>query len=77
MLTIIKNKKYGFTSMAYPYGSFNEKIKKLLKKHGYLISFRFGPSEYATRNVDRFAIPRIKLYGDVTLETLKNWLKYI
>lgn len=72
---IIKNEKYGFTSMAYPYGSSNEEIKKLLRKYGYLISFRFGPSEFATRNSKRFAIPRIKLNDKATLDTLKNWLK--
>ena len=71
----IKNKKYGFIAMAYPYGSFNEEIQKILKKYGYLVSFGFGPYTYASRNSNRFAIPRIKLNGDSTIFTLKNWLQ--
>ena len=74
---ILRNKKYGFIAMAYPYGRFTEEIMKLLKKNGYLISFRFGPYNYATRNSNRFAIPRIKINGNATLEILKNWLANI
>ena len=74
---IFQNKKFGFTSMSYPYGCFNEEMKKMLEMKGYLISFRFGPSNYATRNSERFAIPRIKLDGFATVDTLKNWLKNI
>ena len=72
-----KNEKFGFTSMAYPYGNFNGNVKKILKNHGYLISFRFGPSKLATRNDDRFAISRIKLDGYANISTLKKWLIYI
>ena len=74
---IFKNKKYGFYAMAYPYGSFNDKIIRILKNSGYLISFRFGPSNFATKDSNRFAIPRIKLNGNANLTTLKNWLKNI
>ena len=74
---ILKNKKYGFFSMAYPYGSFNDKIIRILKNHGYLISFKFGPSNFATKDSNRFSIPRIKLNGNSNLTTLKNWLKNI
>lgn len=74
---ILKNIQFGFTTMAYPYGAFTAEIKELLEKHGYLIAFRFGPANYATRNSDRFAIPRIKLNGYSTLDDLKKWLKYV
>ena len=74
---ILRNKKYGFIAMAYPYGHFTEEIQKVLKNNGYLISFRFGPYNFATRNSNRFAIPRIKLNGNATLATLKNWLANI
>lgn len=73
----IKNKKYGFTAMAYPYGLFNEEVIKLLEKYGYFISFGFGPYTYASRNCNRFVIPRIKLNGDSTILTLKYWLRNI
>ena len=74
---ICKNEKYGFTSFSYPYGTFNKEIKEILKKHGFLISFRFGPPAYATRSSDRFAIPRIKINSNATVGTIKEWLKYI
>lgn len=72
----LKNEKYHFKTMAYPFGVYNKEIKKILADHGYLISFKFGNLEYATRNSDRFAIPRIKLSGYDTLDSLKKWLKY-
>ena len=73
----IKNKKFGFTAISYPFGSFNEEIKKLVEKYGYFASFGFGPYTYASRNCNRFAIPRIKLNGNSTILTLKYWLKNI
>ncbi len=69
-----QNKEYNFTTMAYPYGDYNNKIKRVLENAGYLVAFRFGPSEVATRDSDRFAIPRIKINGKATLATLKKWL---
>ena len=72
----LKMKKLGFTSMAYPFGNFNKDIEKVLKECGYSLGFRFFPSQYAKRDSDRFAIPRIKLNDKATIDTLKNWLKY-
>ena len=73
----LKNEKYGFNTMAYPYGKYNEEIKEILKEHGYLVAFKFGGTqEYATRKSDRFAIPRIKINGYATLNILKKWLKF-
>jgi len=72
----LKMKKFGFSTMAYPFGNFNKNIKEILKDIGYLMAFKFYPSQYASRNSDRFAIPRIKLNGTATIDTLKNWLNY-
>ena len=70
------NEILGFSTMAYPYGDYNEKIKKVLKKNNYKMAFRFSPSGYATRDSDLFAIPRIKIDGTKTLDDLKKWLNY-
>ena len=70
------NNKFNFTTIAYPFGSFNEKSKEVIKNHGYLVAFRFVPSKYATRNSDRYGIPRIKINGYATIDTLKDWLNY-
>ena len=74
---VSKMDKFGFITMAYPYGVHNDKIKEILKNKGYLLSFRFGPPKYATRNDNRFAISRIKINGNADIETLKKWLKNI
>ena len=73
---VVLNEKYGFTTMAYPYGDFNKDIQEILERYNYLVAFRFGPSKYATRKSDRFAIPRIKINGYANLSTLKKWLDY-
>lgn len=72
----LNNKKYGFITMAYPYGAYNKDIKKILLSQGYLVAFKFGHSAYAIRKNDRFAIPRISINGNAKLGTLKKWLNY-
>ena len=72
----ISNEVYGFTTMAYPYGDYNIYMEKVLEEQGYLCAFRFGPSKYATRNSDRFAIPRIKINGFATINDMIKWVKY-
>jgi len=72
----IKNEQFEFNTMAYPYGDYNKDIEEILENHGYLVAFKFGTQEYATRNADRYAIPRIKLNGNATVGTLKKWLNY-
>ena len=62
--------------MAYPFGAYNDEIEEILENHGYLVAFKFGTQEYATRNSERYAIPRIKLNGNATIKTLKKWLNY-
>lgn len=70
------NKIFRFSTMAYPYGDYNEKIEKILKENNYKLAFRFSPSGYATRDSDFFAIPRIKIDGTQTLDDLKKWINY-
>ena len=75
---ILLNDKYNFTSMSYPYGQFNEEIQEILENKGYLIAFRFEYyKNYATRNDNMFAIPRIKLNGFAKINNLKKWLRGI
>ena len=68
------NEKFNFNVMAYPFGDYNENIKKLLEENGYKMAFRFTPSGYATRESDKYAIPRIKIDGTKSLNYLKKWL---
>lgn len=68
--------QFGFKTLAYPYGQYNALIKKILQEKGYLVAFRFTPSAYATRKDEQYAVGRIKINGDATIETLKKWLNY-
>lgn len=70
------NKKYGFKFMAYPFGYYNENSIKAAKDQGYLMAFAFAPYDYATRNSNQYAIPRIKINGQATIEELRKWLEY-
>ena len=74
-IDILENSKYGFTTFAYPYGQFNIRIQMVLKKKGYLCAFRFGPSNYATRNSVQYAIPRIKINGFVKKNYAIKWIQ--
>lgn len=71
----LMNKKFNFSSMAYPYGAFNNEIKILLKKYNFSVAFTFGQYGPASRFNDRFLIPRIKINSSDTLNTLKQWLR--
>ena len=72
----LNNKKFNFTTMAYPFGSGNKELEEILKNQNYIVAYRFVPSNYATRNEDRYAIPRIKINGFDNIDTLKKWLNY-
>ncbi len=71
-----KMKEFNFTTMAYPFGDFNDDIKSLLKEYDYLCAFRFAHSDYARRSNDRYEIYRIKMNDKADLSTLKKWLNY-
>lgn len=71
---IKSNKKYNFNVLAYPFGDYNEDIINALKDNNYIMAFRFTPSEYATRESDIYAIPRIKIDGTKNLNDLIMWL---
>ena len=73
---IENNKKFNFTCMAYPYGYYNDKIKYVLYNSNYSFAFAFGKNKLASRDDDRFSIPRINLNGECDLNSLKKWLKY-
>ena len=73
---LIKNKKFNFSCMAYPYGHYNNAIKDLLYNNNYSIAFTFGPNKFASRYSDRFLIPRIGVKSFFDLKLLKKWLIY-
>ena len=73
---ILEYSKFNFTTMAYPYGEYNKNIKRILDELGYLCVFAFWPYGYASRNSDKYAIPRIKISGFSNINDLIKWVKY-
>jgi peptidoglycan/xylan/chitin deacetylase (PgdA/CDA1 family)/gas vesicle protein len=73
-----KTLKFGFKTMAYPFGEYNEVIQEKLKDNGYLLAFTFGGHTYgyATRESDQYAINRIKIDGNDDLRSFVKWLIY-
>ncbi len=72
----IKNEKFGFNVMAYPYGDYNSKIQRVLESQDYLLAFRFSPAAYALRTDNQYALGRIKINGEATVNTMIKWLDY-
>ena len=70
------NKSFGFKYLAYPYGIYNDKIIKALKKYKYNLAFTFRVHECATRENNQYEIPRIKINGFSDVEEIKKWLDY-
>ena len=67
-----KMEKYGFRYLAYPWGDYNDTIKKVLADSGYKLAFDYNPFYYATRNDDRYAVNRIKISGKMKMKKFKK-----
>ena len=68
------NEKFGFKYIAYPYGVYTKDVISAAKEYGYNLGFAFRNPAYATRKSPQYEIPRIKLNGESSVETLKKWL---
>ena len=75
--TAYMNETYGFTSLAYPFGTYTDEMIDVLNENGnYTVAFTYGDDAYTTRFDDRFKMNRIKVYGSTTYEEFLNWLDY-
>ena len=73
-----KNKEFGFEYLAYPYGQYSDNMIEAAKNNGIRMAFAFREYVSASRESDRFTIPRIKINGQITLDTfIKRLKKYI
>ena len=64
-LDILRSKAYKIDSYAYPYGEYNDRVKKLLSP---LFKYIYNQNEGAIdKNVDFKDVPRIALTGDVKI----------
>lgn len=63
-----KNEPFGFTYLAYPWGTYSDTMQQAVKDSGYKMAFAYRPFYYATREDDPFAVNRIKISGKIPLE---------
>lgn len=56
-------------TISYPFGSYNEEVKKASGEAGYKIGVTVNPEPYDSSRHDRFEIPRIELFDEPFLKT--------
>ncbi|MGF2412911.1 polysaccharide deacetylase family protein [Ferruginibacter sp.] len=52
------------TTISYPVGSYNKKVKEVAKQAGYKIGLAVDQKLYNSQKQDLFEVPRIELYND-------------
>ena len=66
----------GFTPyLAYPWGTYTEKMQEALKEGGIKMAFAYDPYYYALRSDDTYAINRIKIGGGIGMREFKKIIK--
>jgi peptidoglycan/xylan/chitin deacetylase (PgdA/CDA1 family) len=55
-------------AISYPFGIYNQKVKKIANETGYKIGLTVYPKEYAVSE-DKYEIPRIELYSEPFYKT--------
>ena len=55
-------------AISYPFGIYNQEVKKIANEIGYKIGLTVFPKEYAVSE-DKFEIPRIELYSEPFYKT--------
>ncbi len=68
-----KNAKFGFTSIAYPFGHFSQNMLASLRANPDMrIAFGYMMYHPATRTSPRYNIPRFKVFGEYGLSDFKS-----
>ena len=68
-----KNAKYGFTSIAYPFGHTSQHLLASVRENPDIrIGFGYMMYHPATRTSPRYNIPRFKVFGDGGLGGFKS-----
>ena len=61
------------TAFCFPFYAYNDKAIKAIKEKGFKIAF-IGGGHKATRNVDKYLIPRYVIYDGITLNQFINYI---
>ena len=68
-----KNKKFGFTTIAYPFGHTSANLLAVVKADPTMrVGFGYMMTKPATRTSSRYNIPRFKMMGNASLSEFKS-----
>ncbi|MBR0456231.1 MAG: polysaccharide deacetylase family protein [Firmicutes bacterium] len=67
--------KYGFTFLAYPYGTYTKTSVKAARAAHVKMAFTYGKNAFATKKQGRYAIRRIKINGNQSMKKFYKWFK--
>ncbi len=68
-LTIEKHTGIFPTTISYPFGAYNEDVKKMAAEVGYKIGVTVNPTPFNSSRHDLFEVPRIELFDEPFLKT--------
>lgn len=69
-----RNREFAFKYIAYPYGRYNDNMIRAVKNNNIRMAFGFREYVCATRNSDKYEIPRIKINGQITYTKYVNMM---
>ena len=58
----------------FPFGAYNENLTKALEKAEFKMSFTFNPPGYVNKDNNIYAIPRVEVRGDYSIEKFERVL---
>ena len=61
--------------LAYPFGCNTDASKKALEKAGYKMAFTFGDNKRTSKEQDIYALKRLNVNYDVSMQQFINWLE--
>ncbi len=64
-----ENAKYEFSYLAYPWGNYSDTVWQVLEDCNYKMAFTYKPYYYALRSDNKYAVNRIKIPGNLPLDT--------
>lgn len=70
-----QSETFGFEYMAYPFGTYTDRLTKALEKEGSIkMAFTYGHNKYASRSQNRYKIERIKINSTKPFDSFTRWL---
>ena len=68
-LSIERNTGFFPTTISYPFGAYNEEVKKAALEAGYRMGVTVNPTTFRSSRHDLFEVPRIELFNEPFIKT--------